>query len=127
MEVIAKTRLEVTPHTEEFEYQFAWKRKRGVDKDYWFTPTGKCKIYLGALYINKVGTIEETEWKELVKQLKKNKCDTFIWGSTFYTTTSDNTISEVGKMGYILGQARDEWEERKYIEFWVEDDREFKI
>ena len=123
MEVVAKTKLDLIPHVEQFEYQFAWKRKSGVNKNYWFTPTGKCKIWIGSLYTDRVGTIEKSEWDELVKQLKKNKCEAFTnqWRSVFYTTTGDNGISTLGNFGVTLGNARDEWEKRKYIEFWVEE------
>jgi hypothetical protein len=112
MEVITKKRLVLVPHTEEFEYSFAWNKKRGVVKDFWFTTSGKCKIWVGALHNEVVGSVEPEEYKELVKQLKKNKCVTFIWGSDYYTVSGDNDISEVRNMGAILYQARNEWTAR---------------
>ena len=124
MEVIVKQRLVLEPHTEEFEYSFSWNRKRGVEKDYWFTPSGKCKIWIGALHSERIGKVEPEEYKQLVSDLKKNKCDAFRWGSDYYTVSGDDSITEIRNMNTILYQARDEWDKRKYIEFWVEDNRE---
>jgi len=114
--------LDLTPDSTEFEYQFAWNKKRGVDKDYWFTPTGKCKIWIGGLHTNDVGKIDPEICKQLGKQLKKNKVDTFKWGSDYYTIGTDS-ILEILNMNQIMYKIQTEWDKRKYPEMWVEDNR----
>ena len=127
MKVITKREFNLEIEGEEFEILFAWNKKRGVDKDYWFTPTGKCKVYIGALSTIFVGHVTEAKYSELVKLLKKNKIEYFKDGRDFFTTTSVYSISEIVNMTSILYQARKEWEDRKYIEYWVEDNRPTRI
>lgn len=121
MEVITQKKLQLTVHPEEFDISFAWNRKRGVEKDYWFTPTGKCKIWIGGLHTNTVGKVQPEIYKELVKQLKKNKTELFTWGSQYFTVSGDDEISEIYNMSTILYQATNEWNKRKYVEYWVEE------
>lgn len=124
MEVVASKTLQLTPHKLEFDYQFAWNKKNGVVKDFWFTPTGKCKIWCGAIGYNHIGEVSGDVFQKLENQLKKNKCDCFSWGTDLYTITGGNGISKLMNMSNVLKYAQEEWDARKYIEFWVEDDRE---
>ena len=124
MKVTAKKTVHLEVHPEEFDISFAWNKKAGVDKDYWFTPTGKCKIWCMALNTETLGVVTPTVYKKLVKQLKANNTELFIWGSTYYCVMNNDSIAEVRNMATILYQAKKEWEDRKYQEFWVEDQRE---
>jgi hypothetical protein len=125
MKITTKRKIDLKPYTEQFEILFSWNKKNGVpnNKYYWFTPSGKCKIYIGALSIIFVGDVTEAQTKKLRGLLKKNKTEVFTDGRDYFTTTGSNSISEIVNMSSILYQARNEWEERKYIEDWVEDDR----
>jgi hypothetical protein len=123
MKVRATQTVQLTVAPEEFEVKFAWNKKRGVEGNHWFTPSGICKMYIGGLHHNRVGKVQPKVYKELYRQAKANKTELFTWGSTYYCLSNDDSIDEVYNMPSILYQARAEWEERKYVEYWVEDNR----
>ena len=122
MRVTTTQELDLTPLKTEFELSFAWTKKRGSNNDFWFTPSGKCKIWFGCISTSIVGNVSSEVYHELITQLKANKTDVFVWGNDYYTTTGNN-ISRLHNMGVLLRSILVEWEGRKYIEFWVEDDR----
>ncbi len=113
MKVTASTIIDLKVQIEEFEIQFAWNQKRGIDEDYWFTPSGKCKIWIGGLKTVRIGKIKSNIHNDLIAQMKKNKTEILSDGSKFYTTTGGNAISEIQNAYIILSQARKEWEQRK--------------
>ncbi len=124
MKVKTTTIVYLEVHPEEFDITFSWDRKRGVENDHWFTPSGKCKMWIGGLHTQLIGKVKPKVYKELVRQLKANKTELFTWGTTFYCVSGEDSITEIRNMETILLQARAEWEERKYVEEWVEDQRE---
>jgi len=95
-----------------FELRFEFSRKRGVDKDYWFTPSGKCKVWVGGCHLNHLGKLGTGQYDKLMAMMKKAKCDVLTDGRDFFTT-GDNNIIRIDNLRYILGQAMDEWEQRK--------------
>lgn len=121
IEVKTTNKLYLSVHSEEFDISFAWTRKRGVENDHWFTASGKCKIACSGLHVETVGKVNPILYKKLVKQLKENNTELFKWGSSYYCVINGDSIAVVRNMGTILYQANKEWEERKYIEYWVED------
>ena len=84
MEVITTQKLQLEPHKEEFEILFAWNKKRGVDNNHWFTPTGKCKIWIGGLSTQMIGHVSKDVYKTLIKKMKAAKTDVLAWGITIF-------------------------------------------
>ena len=122
MKVQLTQKLDVDIVQYDFEISFAWKLKSGVSKDFWFTPTGKCKIFIGALHTNHLGQLAKGQYNKLMAMLKKGKCDILTDGRNYYTT-GDNNLIELNNASQILYSANLEWDARKYVEYWVEDDR----
>jgi hypothetical protein len=124
MKITTKNKLDIEILDVPYNLTFAWDKKRGVasDKDHWFTPSGICKVYIGALYNNHLGDISEAEYKTLKKLMTKEKSDVLTDGRRYYTT-GDNNIMTLDNFSTILYQINNEWEGRKYIEGWVQDDR----
>jgi hypothetical protein len=120
---IQKQTVDLTVDYEEFEVSFTWTRKRGITKSYWFTPSGKCKLWIGGLGNQRVGKVQPKVYKELVRQAKAGKTELFIWGSTYYCLSGGDGIDECSNLNNIMYSAREEWEQRKYVENWVEDNR----
>lgn len=105
-----------------FELRFEFSRKRGVDKNYWFTPSGKCKIWVGGCSLNHLGQLGKGQYDKLIAMMNENKNDILTDDRDYYTIGSDNII-RIDNMAQILYLAMDEWDERKYVCNWVEDDR----
>lgn len=123
MTVTTTQELELSVLKLDYILSFAWSKKRGVDKDFWFTPTGTCKVWIGALNTGLIGKVSTEVYDELIAQLKANKTEVFVWGSEYYTTTGKSNISRIFNMNSILYASGKEWEDRKYIEGWVVDNR----
>ena len=126
LEVLTTQKLSLNVYQAPFEIGFAWNRKRGVEKDFWFTPSGKCKFYIGAFHINLVGKVEKAVYSDLVKRLKLSKTNLLNSGSNFYTVTNDDSVSQINNMASLLYSATKEWDERKYVKSCVEDDRVYE-
>jgi hypothetical protein len=125
MEVVATTKLNLEVASQPFEILFSWNKKRGVsnDKDYWFTPSGICKIYIGALHTVPVGDITNEKYKEMCQVLKKNKTEVFTdERGNYFTLTGGScgeAVAEVRNIESILYQAQREWEARAAFEDWT--------
>ena len=111
MKVTLTEKLDVAVSEQPFEVWFKFNKKRGVDSDYWFTPTGKCNIYIGACNLDHKGKLGEGQYDKLMAQMKKAKCDVLTDGINYYTT-GDNNLIQINNMYRILKNANEEWEIR---------------
>ena len=112
------TKLELTILKLPFQLYFAWNKKRGVVKDFWFTPTGNGKIYFGNFHMERIGQISPIKYKAIISLMKKERCDILTDGYRFYTTTGENWISEINGMSSDLELMKDEYQSRKDWECW---------
>jgi hypothetical protein len=111
MEVTLTEQLDVKVIDVPFEMWMEFSRKSGVTKDYWFTPSGKCKIWVGGLHLQHLGKLGEGQYDQLMAEMKNAKCDVLSTGNNYYTTGNNNLI-KINNMGTILDQATKEWKER---------------
>lgn len=95
-----------------YELFFSWKHKRGVEKDWWFTATGKCKLWIGSLNTTLMGYHTEDDYKALVKEMVKYKSDILTDGNDYYTFSSDR-IARINNMRGTLYAINQEWLARK--------------
>jgi hypothetical protein len=126
MEVTTTNKLDLEVLDVPFHLNFAWNKKRGVDGDSWFTPMGNCKVHIGALHNNHVGNITHAEYLTFVKMMRTQKCEVLTNGSAYYTLGDDSiqSLDDFSRKLYIINK---EWDKRKYIEGWVEDNRPTRI
>lgn len=81
-------------------------------KKHWFTPSGKCKVWVGGCNINHLGKLGTGQYDKLMAIMKKAKNDVLTDGRDFFTTGNDNII-KIDNLQRILALAMEEWEERK--------------
>jgi hypothetical protein len=105
-----QTRLSIEPLDTEFNVKFVTTKKRGVNKNYWFTDSGTCKVYFGSLNPDYVGDITPEDANTLRNVMIKAKSD-ILAGNTlrdeYYTLTSDG-ISHIN-IGNILDEMIQEY------------------
>lgn len=123
MKVVLTETLDLLVYTLPFELWFKFKPKRGIKNIHWFTPKGKCNVWVGGCNNDQLGKLEGEDYANLILKMSRAKTDLLTDGRYFYTT-GDKNIIRINNMDEILEQIDVEWEGRKYIEFWVEDDRE---
>ena len=128
MKITTTNKLDLEVLNVPYELRLSWNKKQDVssDKDHWFTPSGICKVHIGALYNNHLGDITKAETKTLHKLMAKEKCPILTDGRGYYTT-GDDTIMVLDNFSTILYQINKEWEVRKEIEGWVEDNRPTRL
>ena len=126
MELVARTetKLNLVPLVLPFAYRFSFKKKKGVTKDWWFTPSGEGKIWVGALHTETVGKITDAEYKALCKEMKKAKADALYNDRGYYkdaqrpyTFTNDGVV-ECVNLNSILVDMDNEYEARREYEEW---------
>jgi hypothetical protein len=110
-------KLNLTVHKTNYPYKFAWDKKRGVTDDFWFTPSGYCRIPISCLHNNHVGFISDEMYESLKSELKREKCDFLTDGSNFYTI-GDKSIMRIDNASTILYKANQEWLARYVMEGW---------
>jgi len=120
MKVVATQELNLELNKTEYKLQFSFRKKNGVDGDFWFTPSGLCKLWIGCLYTQPVGKIDKEVYENLIKELKENKTEFFKDGSNYYTTFGENAIAEVSNANQLLYKIEREWDARKVGEMWVD-------
>ena len=120
MKLIARTstRLELKLLKLPFQLYFSWTRKRGVDKDFWFTPTGNGKLYSGNFNTERIGKIPPKKYEAIISMMKKGRCDILTDGYRYYTTTGDNWISQIHGLSSDLALMKEEYQARKDWEGW---------
>lgn len=111
MQVTLTEQLDVKPIKIEFEVWMKFDRKKGVEKDYWFTPSGKCYLWVGGLYLNHLGELGKGQYDRLMEMMKDAKCDVLTDGTTYYTTGSNNLI-RLDNVHSILHEAKKEYQAR---------------
>jgi len=116
---IQKTTLDLDVYKTPFKLTFSWNKKRGVNEDYWFTPSGDCKIWTCSVGNNHIGHITKAEYDSLLKRMRKAKTDILTDGRDFYSI-GDVTIMELRSVSNTIDKAMKEWELRKDIESWEE-------
>lgn len=106
-----------------FRLDFAWKRKKNLENDHWFTNNGTCKLWIGSLAMMRLGDIPKKDFDHFVKEMKKYKTNVLTDGRNYYTTTNGNNteygISEITNFGSILYKIINEWNARHHIEDWT--------
>ncbi len=123
MEILAVTKLNLKPLALPYEYSFAWSRKKDRSK-YWFTPSGKAKIWFGGLNIEVVGKITDKEYDSLVAEMKAKKVDALYNDTGHYTdvqnpyTITNDGIVRVTNLNEILVLLGEEFEAKKEYEGW---------
>lgn len=123
MKLTATTPLDLIPLALPFEYSFARLKKRDGSK-YWFTPSGKGKIWFGGLNTETVGKITDADYKELVIVMKSAKADALYNDTGHYTdlqkpyTITSDGIVRVTNLNTILVAMNDEFEARRHYEGW---------
>ena len=100
-----------------FPVSFAWTKKRGVNANHWFTPTGTCKMYIGHFHNIQLGEMTKEIYDSIMDEMKKAKCDILTDGRDYYTTGNQN-ITKINNMSSILYSAILEWNQRKISEGW---------
>lgn len=116
MKVVLTETLDLEVHKTPYEVRFAFNRKRGVTGDHWFTPSGKCKIWIGGCHTQHLGKLTQKDYDTLMEKMKKS--DILTDGYDYYTT-GNVEILKLGNMRTILYQINEEWEARKYE--WIDD------
>ena len=111
MKVTLTENLDVEPIDIEFEIWFEFSRKKSAVHNHWFTPTGKCKVWVGGCHMQHLGNLGEGQYDKLMKAMKKAKCDVLTDGRDYYTTGNDNLI-KITNMETILYQANEEYNAR---------------
>lgn len=101
----------------EFYFSSGNKNKGTHGKNYWFTPTGKCRIYFGGCHVQHIGRYTEEDEKKFVAAMIKNKCDILTDGACYYTRAG-GYIAKLTNMYPMIHKATNEWEARKDIEGW---------
>jgi len=119
MKVTLTTDLNLSVVNLPFEFYFSSgnKNKGTHSKNYWFTPTGKCRIYFGGCHVRHLGRYNEADEKKLVAAMIKNKCDILTDGAAYYTRAGSD-VAQLTNMYAIIAEATNEWEARKEIEEW---------
>ena len=120
MKLILTETLHLEVHKLPFELSFAWNKKRGEINDWWFTPTGKCKIYFQSLRIRHLGEYHDNDFPIMVKEMKKYRSDILVDSRGNYYTIASDRIGEIINLNSMLRHMTDEWNARKYIESWGE-------
>ena len=118
MEVIATNKFNLEPFALPFAYSLVSKPK-STGEESWFTPSGKAKIWFGALHTQEVGNITEDERKELNKAMVEVKADV-LWNGKdnkdLYTTCSK--LTRLLNVNQVLTKLIHEWDSRKDWEEW---------
>ena len=113
MKLQIKSTFDLKPYLKyPFEIWFTmnWRRK----EDYWFTPTGKCKVNADQIRTNHLtGRMSDEDYNSIMAEMKKSKCDVLTneWENTFYTT-GDKTLIELPNLIGVLDRALEEWNVR---------------
>jgi hypothetical protein len=110
MQVTTRNNLDLNVLELPYHVRFAWNKKRGVRADHWFTPSGKCKVYIGALSNEHVGFISKEEYDTLMVAM--SKCDILTDARDYYTTGNES-IMILHNMQRILHEMNEEYEARK--------------
>ena len=95
-----------------FSLTIAWKKKRGVDADWWFTSTGQGKIWVGDLHLINLGHVDDKDEKDIIKLMKKYKTDILTDGRTYYTRGMSGLV-EIQNGWSLINQMNEHWYERK--------------
>lgn len=102
-----------------FELSFVWYKKRETFtlKGYWFTPTGKAKVWIGEISTMHLGHINDKDDKKIVALMKKYKCDILSNGTKYYTRAGTGLV-EITDAYLIINTLLNEWNVRWEQEHW---------
>ena len=114
MKVSVTNSFILEPHVEKFKIKYAWTRKKGVNKNWWFTPSGTLKIWWVGLNTEVIGRVTPQVYKELLSQLVSNKAEMFycLSENKYITLVGNNKLTMMDNINNILFNAKKEAELR---------------
>ena len=98
MEITLTETLNLEVYKLPFEVSFAWKKKRGIDKNWWFTPTGKGKIWIGSVHMEHLGEYSAKDYFRIIKEMKKYKSDILVDERGNFYTIGGERIAKLNQL-----------------------------
>ena len=95
-----------------FSLTITWNKKRNVNNEFWFTPSGQGKIWIGDISMISLGSTSDKDDKEIIKLMKKYKTDILTDGRAYYTRGMSG-LAEIQNGWYLVNQMSKYWNDRK--------------
>jgi len=95
-----------------FSLTITWNKKQNVNNDFWFTPTGQGKVWIGDISMVSLGSVSDKDDKDIIKMMIKYKTDILTDGRSYYTRGMSGLV-EITNGYTIINQMCEYWNDRK--------------